>query len=57
VADEYLHPELVLQGADLLRDPRLGGMQRLGGLRDVQAAARNLGKATELLKFHYAFIT
>ncbi len=45
VADEYLHPELVLQGADLLRDPGLGGMQGLGGLRDVQAAARNLGKA------------
>ena len=42
VAHEDLHAELLFQALDLLRDPGLRGMQRLGGGRDVQSAARDL---------------
>ena len=52
VAHEDLHPELVLEGADLLGNPGLGGMQRLGGFGDVQAAAGHFGEATQLLELH-----
>ena len=52
VPGEDLEPQLVLEGADLLRHAGLGGMQGLGGLRHVEPAADDLGQATELLEFH-----
>ena len=45
-------PELVLERADLLGDPGLGGVQGLGGLGDVQAAAGDFGEAAQLLELH-----
>jgi hypothetical protein len=46
VAHEHLHPELVLERADLLGNPGLRGMQRFRGLGHVQPAASDLGEVT-----------
>jgi hypothetical protein len=56
VADEYLDAELVLERADLLGHPRLGGMQGLGRLGDVEPAAGHLGEAAELLQLHMLLV-
>src|SRR5688500_19524582 len=50
VADEDLDAELVLEGADLLRYPRLGRVQGLGRFGHVQVPARDFGEAAELLR-------
>jgi hypothetical protein len=52
VADENLHAQLVFEGANLLGDAGLGGVEGFGGLRDVQVAPGDLGQATELLELH-----
>ena len=54
VAHEHLDLQLVLQRADLLGHPRLGGVQGLGGLGHVQAAAGDFGEAAQLLELHRA---
>ena len=52
VAREHLDAELVLEGADLLRDAGLRGVQRLGRVGDVQSASHDLGQIAKLLQFH-----
>jgi len=52
VPDENLHPQLVFQEPDLLTDPRLRRVQRLRGLRHIQAATHDFPKIAELLEFH-----
>jgi hypothetical protein len=54
VAHEDLHAQLVLELLDLARDARLRGVQRLGGRRDAQRAARDLGQVPQLLQLHKA---
>jgi len=43
---------LVFQQPDLLTDPRLRRVQRLRGLRHIQAATHDFTKIAELLEFH-----
>src|SRR6185312_11029278 len=45
--------QLLLQPADLLGDPRLGGVQRVGSLGDVEVAARDLAHVAQLLEIHW----
>ena len=52
VPREYLDAQLVLKGADLLRDAGLRGMQGIGRLGNVEAAAHHLGEVTQLLELH-----
>ena len=52
---EHLDPQLVLQGLDLLGDSGLRGMQRLGRLGDIQAAAGDFRQAAQLLKLHMLY--
>ena len=56
VADEDLDAELVLEGADLLGDAGLGGVQGLGGLGNVEAAARDFGEIAQLLELHDSYM-
>ena len=44
VAHQDLHAQLVLELADLLADPGLGGMQGFGGLGQVQPALGDLAE-------------
>jgi hypothetical protein len=52
VAREHLDAELVLERADLLRDAGLLGVQRFGGLGNVEAPPHHLGEIAKLLEFH-----
>jgi len=46
------HPEFVFEQLDLLGDPRLRGVERRGGLRDIESAARHFDEIAQLLEFH-----
>jgi len=52
LAHENLEAELILQQLDLLADARLGGMQLLGGCRDVQPTLGNGREIAQLVKLH-----
>ena len=54
VAHEDVDPELLLQRPDLLRHPGLGRVQRVGGLRDVEAATGDFREISQLLQLHRA---
>ncbi|EXI75276.1 MAG: hypothetical protein AW07_01177 [Candidatus Accumulibacter sp. SK-11] len=49
---EDAHSEFVLEQPDLLRDSRLRGVERLGGLGHVEAAALDFDDVTQLLQLH-----
>ena len=49
VANEDLHAKLFFEQADLLADPRLGGIERGCGFRQIEAPARDLLQVTQLL--------
>lgn len=51
-AGEDLHPQLILQQADLLGDPRLGGVEALGRGRNVEVMASDFPDVTQLLQLH-----
>jgi hypothetical protein len=51
-AHEELDAELLLQLADLAADAGLGGVQGLGDLGQVEAAALGLADGAELLEVH-----
>src|ERR1019366_6784296 len=51
-AHEDVEAELVLELADLLRHPRLRGMQGVGGLGQVEPAAHRLAYIAQVLEIH-----
>jgi len=51
-AREDLHAEFILEQADLLADPGLGGIKALRGGRYVEVVMGNLPDVTQLLQLH-----
>jgi hypothetical protein len=52
--EEDAHADLVLELPDLLADARLRGVQRGGGVRDVEAVIDDGAQIAELLEVHEA---
>ncbi len=52
LAGEDLEAQLILKQLDLLADPRLGGMQLLGGSRYVKSALGHGRQVAQLVQFH-----
>jgi hypothetical protein len=45
-------PEFLLEQPDLFRNPRLRGVERLRGLRHVEATASDFDEIAQLLELH-----
>jgi hypothetical protein len=56
IAHEDLEAELVLEQLDLLRHPRLRGVQLLGRRRDVEARLGHCGQVSQLVQLHCAIL-
>ncbi len=55
VAHEDLNTQFLFQQFDLLADAGLRGVQRAGGIRDIQSLAHDLVEETQLLQVHGIF--